>query len=355
MSASPSAAYLRMAELAIGARVALALRVVAERRIADFVAPRPPSAEALGDATGLPAEALRRLLRALTAFGVFEERPDGAFAKTALSAYMCEGSSPSVREMILVLNDDAVIDTWQHLAAVLESGAPAFAAVNGTPFFEHIAADPKRMALMGQFMTGIYGPEGAKIAANFSFGRFHSLLDVGGGQGHILAEILQRNPGIKGALFELPQTAAIAREFLASKGCPVCEVIAGDFFKALPPGFDAYLIKSVLHDWNDESEIRILCACREAMPQDGRVLIAELVVERGKPVGHPHRMIDLEMMVSFGGKERTAADFERLFAGAGLKLEGIAPIPDSFFSVLEASRASVVTMAEPETAVGGLT
>lgn len=335
-----SPAYLRMAELAIGARVALALRVVAEHRIADLVADRPKTAEALSDATGLPTESLRRLLRALTGFGVFDEGPDGTFSKTELSGYMCEGSCPSVREMILVLNDDAVLKAWQQLPAVLETGRSGFAAVNGTTFFEHIASDPERRSLMGKFMTGIYGPEGTKIAAHFPFGQFRSLIDIGGGQGHVLIEILQRNPAMRGALFELPETATIARAFLGSKGFAACEVIAGDFFNSVPPGFDAYFIKSVLHDWTDQCATQILRACRDAMPAHGRVLIAEVVVGQGRPVEHPHRLIDLEMMVSFGGKERTGEDFEKLLADAGLKLEKIAPIRDSFLSVLEAGRAS---------------
>jgi hypothetical protein len=340
MTDAVSPAYLRMAELAIGARVALALRAAAERRIADLLAYRPKTAEALSEETGLPADTLRRLLRGLSAFGVFAESADGAFAKTELSAYMCEGSSPSVREMILLLNDDALLKAWQQLPAVLQSGAPAFAAANGTSFFQHVASDRTRSALMGKFMTGIYGPEGAKIAAKFPFGRFSSLLDVGGGQGHVLIEILQRNPGIRGALFDLPQTAEIAREFLAAKGFADCDVVAGDFFQWVPPGFDAYFIKSVLHDWDDESCARILRSCRDAMPVHGRVLIADIVVERGRPVRHPHRLIDLEMMVNFGGKERTADDFDKLLAAAGLKLEQITPIRDSFLAVLEASRAN---------------
>jgi O-methyltransferase domain len=339
MSGTLSSSYLRMAELAIGARVALALRVVAERRIADLVADGPKAAETLARETGLPADRLRRLLRALTAFGIFQECPDGSFAKTELSACMCDGSCPSVREMILVLNDEAVLKAWQQLPTVLETGTPAFSAVNGIPFFAHVASDHARSALMGKFMTGIYGPESAKIAANFPFGRFGSLIDVGGGQGHVLVEILQRNPGMKGALFELPQTAEIAREFLAAKGFAACDVIPGDFFKSMPPGFDAYFIKSVLHDWDDEAATRILRKCHDAMPEHGRVLIAEIVVERGVPVGHPHRLIDLEMMVSFGGKERTAEDFEKLLADAGLKLERLTSIESSFLAVLEASRA----------------
>jgi hypothetical protein len=334
-----SLAYVRLVELLIGSRVALALRVAAEQRIADLLADGPKTAEALSADIGLPAVSLRRLLRGLAAVGVFEESADGKFSNTEVSAYMCEGASPSLREAILILNDDAVLKGWQRLPAVLESGAPAFAAANGMTFFQYIASDPKRSELMGKFMAGIYGPEGAKIAAGYPFARFKSLIDIGGAQGHVLVDILQRHPGVKGAIFELPRTAAVARQFLSAKGFAGCEVFEGDFLESVPPGFDAYFLKSVLHDWDDEKSVRILRNCRDAMPGPGRVLISEIVVEPGKPVGHPHRLIDLEMMVSFGGKERTADEFARLLAGAGLKLEQVTLIESSFFGVVEASRA----------------
>jgi O-methyltransferase domain len=340
MTTDTSAAYVRMADLAIGARIAIALRIAAERGIADRLAGGPKTVAALSGETGLPAESLQRLLRGLSAFGVFAENPDGMFSQTEMSACMRQGASPSVREMILVLNDHAVLNGWIRLSQVLDSGAPGFPGANGESFFDYIASNQERSALMGRFMAGIYGSEGAKIAASVPFARFGSLLDVGGGQGHVLIDILQRNPSIRGALFDLPQTAGIARAFLAGKGFAHCEVLAGDFLESIPSDFDAYFIKSVLHDWDDASSARILSNCRTAMPEQGRVLVVDIVIQPGKPVRHPHRLIDLEMMVSFGGKERTSEDFEKLLTRAGLKLERITPVHDSFLSVVEASRAT---------------
>jgi O-methyltransferase domain len=269
MAGTVSPAHARMIELVLGARVALALRVAAERRIADLLADEAKTAEALSAASGLPAGTLRRLLRGLAALGVFAESPAGEFSNTETSACMREEASPSVRDMILVLNDDAALKAWQRLSGVLESGAPAFAAVNGMTFFEYIAADPQRSERMGRYMTRIYGPEAAKIAAGYPFERFRSLIDVGGSQGHVLVEILRRHPGVRGALFELPPTAEIARRFLSAQGFAHCEVFAGDFFAAVPPGFDAYLVKAVVHDWDDDTSVRILRNCRDAMPAHG--------------------------------------------------------------------------------------
>jgi hypothetical protein len=338
MSNARPQAYQRLAELLIGSRIALALRVVAEHQIADHLAIGPQTAEALSSATGIPASTLRRLMRGLADIGVFAETAEGRFANTDVSAYMRTDATPSLREMILILNDDAVLQGWQQLPAALQSGASSFAAANGMSFFQYIAADPTRSATMGKFMAGIYGPEGPKIAAGYPFGRFTTLIDIGGGQGHILAEILQQHPALQGALFDLPPTADVARQFLAGQGLSHrCDVLAGDFLQAVPMGYDAYLIKSVLHDWDDEQAVQILRQCRDAMPSHGRVLVIEIVVSPGKPMGHPHPMIDLEMMVTYGGKERTEQEFATLLRRAGLTLEQVLTITGSFFSVVEAT------------------
>ena len=340
MSNSRPPAYQRLAELLIGSRIAIALRVVAERQIADLLATGPQTAEVLSSETGIPASTLRRLMRGLTAIGVFEETSEGRFANTDVSEYIRSDVTPSLREMILFLNDDAVLRGWQHLPTVLQSGAPAFAAANGVAFFDYIAADPQRSATVGKAMVGIYGPESPKIAVSYPFGRFNTLIDIGGGQGHIIAEILKQHPALKGALLDLPPTAELARHFLAGQGLSHrCDVCAGDFFQSVPAGYDAYMIKSVLHDWDDVQAVQILRHCRDAMPSHGRVLVIEVVVYAGQPIGHPHPMIDLEMMVILGGKERTEQEFATLLRSAGLTLEQVTPINGSFFSVVEATPA----------------
>ncbi len=330
---------MRLAELLMGSRITLALRIVVERGVADLLGDTAQSVEELSPAAGIPAQALRRLLRALSYVGVFEEHADGRFSNTEVSAYLRTDANPSLREMSLILNDDAVLRGWQQLEQVLQTGNPAFAAVNGQTFFEHIASDAKRSETMARFMKGIYGPEGPRIAAGFAFGRFKKIMDVGGGPGHILADILRAHPQTEGAVFDLPRTAEVARRFLASEGlADRCQVFAGDFLEAVTPGYDAYFIKSTLHDWDDEKSVQILRNIRNAMPVDGRVLIIEIVLQPGKSIGHPHRLIDLEMMVSFGGKERTAQEFGELLRGADLRLEQVHPVKGSFFSVVEGSR-----------------
>jgi O-methyltransferase domain len=337
MSNARPQAYQRLAELLIGSRIAMALRVVAEHQIADLLATGPQTAEVLSNATGVPAGTLHRLMRGLAHIGVFEETAEGRFANTDVSAYMRSDVTPSLRELILMLNDDAVLRAWQQLPTVLQSGAPSFAAANGVAVFDYIAADPQRSETAAKAMAGIYGPEGPKIAVGYPFGRFNTLIDIGGGQGHIVAEILKQHQELKGALLDLPPTAELARTFLAGQGLSHrCDVFAGNFFTSVPAGYDAYVIKSVLHDWDDGQAMQILRHCRNAMPRHGRVLVIEIVVYPGKPMGHPHPMIDLEMMVTLGGKERTEHEFATLLRSAGFALEQVTPIHGSFFSVVAA-------------------
>jgi hypothetical protein len=332
-------AFMRLAELLIGVRVALALCEVAKRGIADMLGDSAKSAEELSTQAGIPAQSLGRLLRSLSYVGVFQESSDGRFANTEVSRYLRSDADPSLREMALIMNDDAVLRGWQHLAQVLETGNPAFPAVNGQTWFEYIAANPKRSETMARFMKGIYGPEGPRIAAGFPFGRFGRIIDVGGGAGHILADILRAHPKVKGAVFDLPKTAQVARQFLNEQGLgDRSEAFDGDFLEAVTSGFDAYFIKSTLHDWDDEKSVQILRNCRNAMPVHGRVLVTEIVLEPGKPIGHPHRFIDMEMMVGFGGKERTAEEFATLLQRASLRLERVHPIEGSFFSIVEGSK-----------------
>lgn len=332
--------YLRLAELLMGHRIAHALHLSVKHGIADVIGNGAKTAEELSMQTGIPSESLRRLLRALSYVGVFEEKTDGRFTNSPVSYYLRVDADPTLREMTLILNDETVLRGWDKLEQVLETGNPAFAAVNGQTFFQYVSSDAKRSETMARFMKGIYGPEGPRIAAGFPFGRFAKLIDVGGGPGHILADILRAHPHLEGAVFDLPRTADVASRFLSEQGlADRTQVFAGDFLQAVTPGYEAYFIKSTLHDWDDEKSVRILTNIREAMLPQGRVLITEIVLEPGKQIGHPHRFIDVEMMVSLGGKERTADDFRRLLDGAGLRLEQLHPIDGSFFCVVEGSKS----------------
>jgi hypothetical protein len=188
MPAEPGRGYERLVELIIGAKIAAALHVVVDKGLADVLAPGPKTAEALAEAVQVPVETLRRFLRALTQVGLFAEVRDGVFTNTEVSEHLRSDVPYSLRDMVTV--SEAVARGWRRLPDVLATGQAAFNAVNGMGFFDWIKSNPVRSAAMASFMGGIYGPQGPKIAAGYPFGSFSTLIDIGGGTGHVLAAIL---------------------------------------------------------------------------------------------------------------------------------------------------------------------
>ncbi|MEM7445961.1 MAG: methyltransferase [Pseudomonadota bacterium] len=324
----------------MGAKVAFMLRSMAELGIPDELASEAKSAELLAEDLGLAADPLRRVMRALTQFGVFDELPDGRFQNTGMSACMRRDANPSLRDAILFLNHDVSLGAWLRLSETLRDGVSRFQEVNGGPLFSLFAKDRDLADHFAHCMRNLYGAEAAKIANGYSYESYGSIVDVGGGQGHILAAILSANPDMTGTLLDIEATAPLAREFLRARGLSDrINVIGGDFFAEVPGRHDAYLVKSVLHDWNDERATSILIKCREAMSEDARLLIIEEVIQPGKRVGNPNRLVDLDLMIHLGGRERTEPEYRQLMTNAGFVPGEIKPIPGSFFSVIEGSAA----------------
>jgi hypothetical protein len=332
--------YRRLADLMIGAKIAIALRAMAEYRIADNLANGPMPVEALASEVGLAAEPLRRVLRGLTQFDVFRETADGRFENSNVSEYMRQEAVRSLRAAILFLNHDVSLRAWLELEETLKDGRSRFVDANGAPLFELFKGDKQLNNYFTKCMVDLYGSEAAKIAVGYPFGQFQNLIDIGGGQGHILAAILAAHPGLRGRLFDIAPTAALARDFLRDRGfSDRCDAVGGDFFIKVPGGHEAYVVKSVLHDWNDAKATEILKRCREAMAESSRLLIVEEIIDPGQVVGNTNRFVDLDMLVHFGGKERTKSDFTKIMNDAGFSLQGIVPIKDSFFSVVEGTPA----------------
>ncbi|MEM7461351.1 MAG: ArsR family transcriptional regulator [Pseudomonadota bacterium] len=334
-----SESYHRLSNLMVGAKVAIALRTVTGLGIADELADGPKTATQLAEKLGLSEDPLRRVLRALTQFGVFTETTEGEFQNSELSEYLREDSDPSLRNSILFLNDDVSLQSWLRLGDTLKDGQSRFQEVNGGPLFSLFGTNKPLGDHFAKCMRELYGTEAGKIAQGFDFKSFGNVIDVGGVQGHVLAAILLKNPDLTGTLFDIKPTAELAREFLASIGLAErTDVVGGDFFENVPGGFDAYLVKSVIHDWNDQKAIEILQQCKRAMADDSRLLIVEEVVVPGQSVGNPNRLVDLDLMIHLGGKERTEEEYRALLAEGGLTVEDMVPIADSFFSVIVCSR-----------------
>jgi hypothetical protein len=216
-----------------------------------------------------------------------------------------------------------IFTSWGHLVHSVKTGEPAFPEVYGTTAWEYRATHPEESEIFDAAMTGLSLAEAEAVVRSYDFSGTGALVDVGGGKGTLLAAILAANPALRGILFDQPHVVADAKDLLERAGvADRCEVVAGSFFEAVPEGADAYLLKSIIHDWDDAAAIEILCKCRAAMADTARLLL----VERGiRPANEsdPAKFIDLMMLVMLGGRERTAEEYERLYTEAGFKLTNI--------------------------------
>lgn len=333
----PPAALL---QLLAGTWVAQAVSTCAELRLVDHLDPEAPRAAAdVAAAAGAHGPTVYRLLRALAMAGVVVEHQGERFTTTPVGECLRDGTPSSMRELARMLGRPWHLATWGELTHSVRTGEAAFPRAIGRPLFDWFAAHPDESALFNQAMTGFSTMEVGAVLAAHDFTRYRRIADLGGGHGLMLAAALKAAPQARGVLLELPHVAAEARSTLAEAiAAGRCEIAAGDFFASAPAGCDAYLVKRVLHDWDDEACARLLGRVREGMAAGGRVLVVETVVPpRGIPAFS--KLLDLDILVlTHGGRERTEAEFAALFARAGLRLDRITPTRAPS-SVIEAVRA----------------
>jgi SAM-dependent methyltransferase len=330
MMGTPAQDLLRMG---FGFAIAQALHVAAELGIADLLQNGPRSAEDLARTTGTDAGALYRVLRFLASEGVFREESAGRFAQTELSAGLRADAPDSPRDFIRMINSEPYA-AWGQLLHSVRTGGTGFEHVFGAPRFAWLANQPEAAALFQRAMIAVSGSANLEAAEAYDFAGCKRVVDVGGGHGQLLSAIVTRNPHLAGVLYDLPAGIEAARKGVGGP-LPRCELVAGDFFKSVPEGADIYIMKKVIHDWDDERAAKILANCRRALAPGGKVLLAETIVPPGNDP-HPIKLMDLNMLAVTGGMERTREQYERLFASAGLRLARIVPTR-SPLSILEAA------------------
>jgi O-methyltransferase len=337
MSTDGMAPALALLQQALGIAVARSVWVAAKLGVADLLGDGPLDAETLAAAAGAHAPSLYRVLRTLASVGIFAEGDDGRFGLTPLAGPLRVDAPDSIRDYILLVGEEFYWRPWDHLLYSVRIGRPAFEQVHGADFFTFLARDPGASAVFDAAMTSRSAQENDAIASAYDFSDLGTIIDVGGGRGSLLAAILRANPGLSGVLFDRPQVVAEARHQLEAAGLGGrCEVVAGDFFASVPAGGDAYLLKRVLHDWDDERAGAILRNCHRAMPGHGRLLAIDLVVPPGNDPSLG-KLFDLLMLVQVGGRERTEAEFQALLASAGFELKAVTPTL-SLVSVVEGVR-----------------
>ena len=274
-------------------------------------------------------------MRLLAAEGIFAEEASGTFAQTPLSDALRADASGSPRDFLRMIGREPFL-AWARLLDAVRTGRPSFELVFGAPRFDWLAQNPEAAALFQAAMVALGGDVVEPIATGYEFGALGVVVDVGGGHGSLLSAILARHPSVEGILFDLPAGVAAAEAGLGGP-LPRCKLVAGDFFESVPEGADVYLMKKVLHDWSDDDAVRILVNCRRAMAPGGRVLVAETVVPPGN-TPDPIKVMDVNMLVVTGGRERTADEFAALFARAGLAAGRVVPT-GSRICILEAFAA----------------
>jgi SAM-dependent methyltransferase len=325
--------------LVAGKFVTQALAAAAELKVTEQLVEGPRTAQEIAGAIGVHAPSLYRLMRALAEVGLLTHADGDRFALTAVGQLLRSDAPGSFRAMAILLGRQWHHTAWASLAHSVRTGRSAFLEVYGVPHFDWLQANPGEGAIFNEAMTSLTAVAADAVTQAYDFSRVAKIVDVGGGYGLFLSKILRANPRTSGMLLDLPHVAEEARRLFDDAGLSVrCEILSGDFFTSVPAGCDAYVLKHVLHDWDDARCETILRHCCDAMAPGGRVLVVEMVVP---PPGVPSfaRLIDLEMLtISSNGKERTEREFADLFAKAGLALERVVPT-QSPYSVLEALRA----------------
>ncbi len=313
-------------ELIAGKWISQAVSVGAELGIADILRDGPRSAADIATIVGASEDAVFRLLRALASVGLVSSEPGQRFALTVSGHYLRGDVPGSLRGWARFVGHAVTWRPWGELAYSVRTGQPAFDHVFGAPIFEYLATDADAAAILNEAMTSTSSIDANAIVQAYDFSRIRTLVDVGGGHGLMLATALKANPHMRGILFELPHAIDGAAALLKREGVAHrCELVGGDFFRSVPEGGDAYMLKLVVHDWDDDRALHILRNCHQVMRPQNRLILVDYVLRPGDAPDFG-KFVDLEMLVlTAGGRERTESEFRGLLAKAGFELTQIIP------------------------------
>lgn len=330
-------ASAQLLPMIFGFMTSQAISVAAKLGVADLLVEGAKTPDQLAQTTGVKPRPLYRLLRALASVGVFAEDEAGRFGLTPLAEPLRSDAPDSLRAFAIFLGADWHWRVWSDLFYSAQTGQPAFERVYGKAYFDYLAENPDPARVFNDAMTSFSASVSAAVIDAYDFTGITKLVDVGGGHGLLLAAILQNYPQMSGVLFEAPFVAEGAGDAIKGRGLARrCEVVGGDFFGSAPAGGDAYIMKHIVHDWDDESALTILQNCHRAMTKNGKLLVVEMVIPEGNAPSLG-KFLDLEMLLFLHSYERTEAEYRALFERAGFKLTRIVPtrMPHS---VIEAMR-----------------
>jgi len=327
------------------AALAQAVCVAADLRIADLMAGGCTTADELAQAIGSHPPSLHRLLRALTSLGLCDEDQAGSFALTPMGSLLRSDTSDSLRSWLLWFGRYQW-PVWGRLLHSVRTGESARTLVTGAEGFGLLQGDPEAAALFNDTMVQLTRAVAAEVAYACDFAGMRRIVDVGGGYGTLLAAILQAHPQLRGVLLDMPHAIkGAAQQFERSGLAERCELLAGDFFQRIPEGADAYILKNIIHDWDDDRSSAILDNCRRAILDHGKLLIIERVMPARMEDSSAYRAIayaDLAMLIGPGGRERTEPELQILLDRAGFALARVTATALGY-SILEAVPSSAVS------------
>ncbi|SOD63848.1 Dimerisation domain-containing protein [Streptomyces zhaozhouensis] len=297
--------------------------------ILDAIGDGQATAEQVATAAGTDPRATRRLLRALAAMRVLVEATPGVFQLQAGGHMLREGQFGGFNKLVRSFTEPHMVRAWENLADAVRTGEPTFPQHFGTGFYDYLDEHPELSADFNASMHEASSMTAQLLPHQFDFGRFGTVVDVGGGDGTLLSAIMAQYPSVRGVVYDTASGLSEAEETMRRAGvADRFTAEAGDFFASVPAHGDVYILKSVLHNWNDEQCLRILRNVREALKEDGVLLIMDAVFpEQAQPEAIGNYLTDLNMLVNLGGQERTAEEFRALCAQAGLTAPIVQPLP----------------------------
>ncbi len=326
----------QLGEMITGYWISQAIYAAAKFGIADLLNEGSLSVDELATATGTKPDLLYRLLRALASVGIFAEGDHKRFSLTPLAEPLRSDVQGSQRSLALMMGEDQY-RAWGNLADTIETGDNAYEKVFGKPIFDHLAEQPEKARIFDDAMTGIHGRETGAIIDAYDFSGINVIADIGGGNGSKISSILQSYPNMQGILFDLPHVVERTRPNIEAAGLSNrCQLVDGDFFQSVPAGADAYIMRHIIHDWDDQKSLTILKNCHGVMLSGNKLLLVESVIPPGNDQ-FMGKFLDLTMMLIPGGKERTENEYHELYDKAGFDLVQIVPTSTEV-SVIEGVR-----------------
>jgi SAM-dependent methyltransferase len=328
-------ASAQLMQMIFGFMISQAISVAATLGIADLLQDGPKPVNELARRAGVHPGALYRLLRALASAGVFAEDGERRFHLTPLAEPLRADAPDSLRAFSIFFGADFHLRVWGELLYSVKHGEPAFNHLHNSEVFEYLEQNREHAEIFNNGMTSLSASVADPIVSAYDFSGIGKLVDVGGGHGYLLAAVLKKYPAMAGVLYDAQSVINGATNVLSGVESR-CELVAGDFFESVPPGGDAYMMKHIIHDWEDDKSLKILRNCHRVMNPGGRLLVVEMVVPEGNAPS-PGKFLDLEMLLFLRSCERTEKEYRALFHKGGFELTRVVPT-DTPYSVVEGVR-----------------